>query len=376
VQAVRAGLRAQNGGKGLTPLDAEVGALCEAAERFSGTWQGDERHVRGSLRSLGTSAIDPRDCMLFDDRQYRERSAWNPGHSPFNQVPDVFEPDAEIDWTPLWSLSQQRFRLLPTALLYFGAPPVPSLRVDSNGCAAGSSLEDAVLQGLLELVERDAVAIWWYNRLRAAEVDLEAFGPALGEQRRLHASIGRVLHVLDVSSDLGVPVMAAVSARTGSSDERVLLGFGAHPDPRTALRRAVSEVNQMLGADRCDPATTDDPDWIRWAAHATLGGQPYLQPSRDERPRGPEHYAQVRGCDIAEEVGKLVRTLSAQGMDTLVLDQTRPDVAIPVVRVVVPGLRSFFARFAPGRLFEVPVRTGARTRPTDYEDLNPFPFFL
>ena len=60
----------------------------------------------------------------------------------------------------------------------------------------------------------------------------------------------------------------------------------------------------------------------------------------------------------------------------LILDQTRPDINMPVVKVVVPGLRHFWPRFAPGRLFEVPVELGRLTKPTPYDQLNPIPLFL
>jgi ribosomal protein S12 methylthiotransferase accessory factor len=75
-------------------------------------------------------------------------------------------------------------------------------------------------------------------------------------------------------------------------------------------------------------------------------------------------------------VEALSRTLAAHGMELFVLDQTRPDVGLPVVKVIVPGLRPFWARFAPGRLFDVPVRLGRLTEPTPYDRLNPFPMFL
>ena len=375
--ALRQSLRSENGGKGFTALDAEVGALCEAAERFSGTWQDDEYRLRARFCDLGARALDPRTCLLFDERQFAVRDRWNAEHSPFNHVPEPFDPELEIDWTPLWSLGSGQHRLLPSALLYFGAPRVPALFADSNGCAAGSSREDAVLQGLFELVERDAAAQWWYNRLLAPEVDLDAFAdPRFREQRRNHAAIGRHLWVLDISADLGVPVMVAISRRTNSDDERILFGFGAHLDPAIALRRAVSEVNQMLGADRLDPETSDDPDWRFWARHATLANQPYLRPDRGVRPRVPADYADLRRDDIAQDVEALVAVLAQRGMETFVLDQTRPDVAIPVVRVVVPGMRSFWSRFAPGRLFDVPVEMGRLPTPTPYDELNPIPLFL
>jgi ribosomal protein S12 methylthiotransferase accessory factor len=63
-------------------------------------------------------------------------------------------------------------------------------------------------------------------------------------------------------------------------------------------------------------------------------------------------------------------------MEMLVLDQTRPDVGLPVVKVIVPGMRHFWTRYAPGRLYDVPVRMGLQTRPTAESDLNPIAMFL
>lgn len=376
--ALRSDLRAENGGKGLTAIDAEVGALCEGVERHSGTAQGDELRLRGTLASFGTRAVDPRSCLLFDERQHAARAGWNPQHGGFNQVPPAFDPDRELDWTPLWSLTNRRHRLLPTAMLYFGGGTDPALFADSNGSAAGGSLEDAVLQGLLELVERDAVAIWWYNRLFVPEVHLAAFpDPRLAAQVAQHAAIGRSLHVLDVTSDLGVPAAVAVSARTDDdTGARILLGFGAHLDPVTAVRRALAEVNQMLPTDATDPRRSDDVDWRRWACHATLVNQPYLRPDPAARPRRPGDWDHIPRPDVRDDVEALVDTLADHDLETLVLDQTRPDVGMPVVRVVVPGLRSMWARYAPGRLFDVPVRTGALRRATPYDELNPLPLFL
>jgi ribosomal protein S12 methylthiotransferase accessory factor len=63
-------------------------------------------------------------------------------------------------------------------------------------------------------------------------------------------------------------------------------------------------------------------------------------------------------------------------MEMLVMDQTRPDVGMPVAKVVVPGMRHFWARFAPGRLYDLPVRLGWRSAPTPEADLNPIPIFI
>ena len=82
-----------------------------------------------------------------------------------------------------------------------------------------------------------------------------------------------------------------------------------------------------------------------------------------------------RSDDLRDDVLRCQATVERRGMELLVLDQTRPDVELPVVKVVVPGLRHFWARFAPGRLYDVPVRLGLRERPVRYEDLNPVRMF-
>jgi len=71
-----------------------------------------------------------------------------------------------------------------------------------------------------------------------------------------------------------------------------------------------------------------------------------------------------------------VARAASVGLETLVLDLTRPDVDLNVVKVTVPGLRHFWPRFAPGRLYDVPVRLGWRERALDEAQLNPFPLFL
>ena len=80
--------------------------------------------------------------------------------------------------------------------------------------------------------------------------------------------------------------------------------------------------------------------------------------------------------DLVEAVEHCRKLVEARGMDMLVLDQTRPDIGLPVAKVFVPGLRHFWARFAPGRLYDVPVQLGWLDQPTPESELNPFPMFL
>jgi ribosomal protein S12 methylthiotransferase accessory factor len=383
LDAVRAALRAENGGKGATAIHAEVSALCEAIERHSGAFRGDEERLRGSLRSLGEQAIHPNTCQLYHERQYLNRAAWNAAHAKFQFVCEPFDEHDVMDWTPVWSMSEQRHRLLPTRYLYYGAPAGTARQYavpDSNGNAAGSSLEDAVLQGLLELVERDAVALWWYNRTRAPAVDLDAFlDPWIEELREVYQGLGREIWALDLTSDLHIPATVAISRRLDSPEE-IIFGFGAHLDPRLALRRALTELNQLMPVvvqPRPDGRyDCDDPAAVSWWQHATVANQPYLLPASGQQPRTPADYGYTPRQDLLDDITAIQARVESLGMELLVLDQTRPDIGLPVAKVIVPGMRHFWARFAPGRLFDVPVRLGRLTKPTPYEALNPIPMFL
>ncbi|MFG3255675.1 TOMM precursor leader peptide-binding protein [Streptomyces sp. NPDC048172] len=375
----RSGLRGQSGGKGVTELDAKVGALCEALERYSATLHGDEPVVRASLAELGDDAIHPNRCQLYHERQYVTRHEWNAARPRFQYVCEPFDADAPVDWTPVWSVTGGRHRLLPTRMLYFdtaGEPGPTYVLADSNGNAAGSSLEDAVVQGFLELVERDAVALWWYNRTRAPGVDLDSFHDGeLDAIRAAYAELHRELWVLDLSSDLGVPTVAALSRRTDKPQEDIVFGFGSHFDPALAVRRAVTEMNQFLSAVRHGPPA-EDPELLDWCRRATLAGQPHLAPDPGARARRMPEYGYCPREDLLEDIHAAERMVRARGMELLVLDQTRPDLGIPVVKVLVPGLRHFWARFGPGRLYDVPVELGRQTAPTPYEQLNPIPVFV
>ncbi|MFE2022118.1 TOMM precursor leader peptide-binding protein [Streptomyces sp. NPDC059499] len=378
---LRGGLRGQSGGKGTTPQEAEVGALCEALERYCGTRQGDEPTVRDTLTGLGDAALHPNSCQLFAGRQFRDRDRWNARHSRFQQVPPPFDPQAPADWTPVWSLTSGTQRLLPTSMLYFGPGPdgVPAAPwADSNGNAAGSSPEDAVVQGFLEVVERDAVALWWYNRTRQPAVDLDAFDePWLTRTRQAYGRLHRDIWVLDLTADFGIPVMAALSRRTDGSAEGISFGFGAHFDPRLALRRAVTEMAQLLPPEENSPELLSaDRDLYAWWHGATVENQPYLLADPAESPRTPGCYSFTARGDLRDDIELAETLVRSHGMEMLILDQTRPDVGLPVVKVIIPGMRHFWARFAPGRLFDTPLKLGRLEHPVPYEQINPVPLFV
>ena len=381
---LRRSLRSKSAGKGSTPVQSRVSALCEAIERHSGARSGDEIRIRREFNGFDgdASAMHPNDVQLFSDNQLDNARIINEKGHPYNTVPARFDPDTAVDWTPVWSLTQRRHRYLPTSMLYGMAAEErgpADLIADSNGCAAGNTLEEAVLQGFYELVERDAFAIWWYNQLSMPAVDPCAFDdPYLVDATAVYARYGRELWMLDITSDLGIPTFVALSRRVDAASEDIIYGAGTHATPRLAALRAVCELNQCLtwlprpGSRDGQPAI-DDPMALSWWRTARLAGCPWLVPATDGKPGRALQPSFAESADTRDDVENCRALVETNDMEFLVLDQTRPDIGMPVVRVIVPGMRHFWERFAPGRLYEVPVSLGYRAHPLGEADLNAAP---
>ncbi len=372
VDALQSGLSGDSYGKGSTAEQGEASALMEAIERYCGIFQGDEIRVRRSFNDFAHGeAIHPNDITNYSDAQYREGEGG--GGCGGDGAPMRFDCAAETEWSPVWSLRDDRFKYVPTGLLYFFHRSGCANRIsaDSNGCAAGNRIEEAILQGFLELVERDAYAIWWYNRLRRPEVDLDKIGDSyVRDLRTVFASMGRDVWALDVTTDLGIPAVIAIAHWENAGREHIEIAAGAHFDLRIATLRAMTELNQFLAIEslRGRPSQGEGDDYD--GAPLPLSKHPYLKPQGKTSFRRTQ-FRNFAKLDRREQVLACVKLVARSGYDFLVLDQTRPDVEVPVVRVIVPGLRHFYRRFGPGRLYTLPVDLGLRKRPVREADLNP-----
>jgi oxazoline/thiazoline synthase len=367
---LRAGLSGGSFGKGSTAEQGEASALMEAIERYSGIFQGDEIRVTRRFTDFAPGdAIPPNDVQLFSDAQFRPDQA-PASDADDSHTPAPFDRSAEIEWSPVWSLRDERFRYLPTSLLYFFYRGPGQIHADSNGCAAGNTREEAIVQGFLELAERDAYAIWWYNRLQRPAVDLSRFDDSyVRDLQSQLADAGRRLWVLDVTNDLGIPTFVAILHWMQNSQENIEFGSGAHFDSRIAMLRALTELNQFLsiglmGGGTGEKSSLDGTTPLRLQDH------PFLTPSDGPLVR-PGSDSKFGRLDTREQVIACVDIAKRAGLDFLVLDQTRPDIGVPVVRVIVPGMRHFYRRFAPGRLYDVPVELGWLDRPLPESELNP-----
>ncbi|MFJ9433966.1 TOMM precursor leader peptide-binding protein [Streptomyces sp. NPDC101490] len=330
-------------------------AFLEGLERYAGTHRRARRTpVVGSWNALREDAVDPAVCGFYDPRTYRD-----------DPLVDPFDPDRAIPWEWGWSLRDARPVLVPSRLVYYSA----GLAADnfvfecSNGCAIGGALEEAVLGGLLELIERDAFLNAWYGGARLTGIDLATVGGRASAAMAARAALqGYDVHVLDNRIDLPVPVVTAVAVRRDGGPGTLSFAAASSLDPRAAVEGALSEVLTYIPhlsrqTEERRPeleAMAEDFDRVRHLKdHAQLYGLPrmaehargYLEPRAvrgfDEVYRDWETSVRPRTGDLADDVRAVTGYLTAAGHDVVVVDQTTPEqerMGLRTVSTLVPGL--------------------------------------
>lgn len=349
-------------GKGMSSAQSRASALCEAIERHAAFFEGDEACVVAPASALDAPCIPPEALALFSARQraHFDDPARRPPHAVARPAP---RPGETAWWAPAWSLTAGARRYLPFGFCYAHAPRESRRHSlwTSNGCAAGNTREEAILQGMLELVERDAAAIWWYGAVRRRAIDAACLPPAT--RARVARSLGAAWRhwLLDLTHDFGIPVAAAVGRHRATG--RWAIGFGCSPDAVLACERALTEMAQLIAAQKTFDLPPDvDPSFLMPAEE---GG---ATAAASGRAAGP--------VDIAREIERCVAIAASLGMETVVLDHTRPDIPLHTVKVVVPGLCHIWPELGNPRLYRVPVALGWRGAALREEELNPQPLYV
>jgi ribosomal protein S12 methylthiotransferase accessory factor len=270
--------------------------------------------------------------------------------------------DRAIGWSQVRRLTDGATVWFPADLCLRRAGPdfVPPLKL-STGCAAGITRQAATLHGMLELIERDAVALWWRGgrRGRPIDPDSEAGVAAVSLLKQIRrGQDDRRTVLLDITSDLGIPVVAAFSSR--SDGYGFALGLSAGTGCADAVRSAIfemcqSELSLHVIAAKCresGQAALNDSDLRQYARASVLDthGCLLLQ---------PDGGASVTPAELSDDpVEAIVRPLAKRGIVTYSIDLTRPRFQVPVVRVIAPGLQSEPSEIIGDRLVQAIAETG------------------
>jgi oxazoline/thiazoline synthase len=351
-------------GKGVSHIQSQASALSEAVERYCALYRPDVQSIKytlSALKSQDKRTFSFQQVVPCSSQQYQRFSDHSHPDSKRKQAVIPYD-DAEIHWLPCHSLSQDETVYLPLTLCFNHTPFNDAAygRWNSNGCAAGNSLEEAILQGLFELLERDATAIWWYNRIVRQAYDLsrldQNYLQMLTDTINPKAGLARDFWVLDITADLGIPVMAAIGKNKGEGG--LVMGFGCHLIPEMAAQRALTELCQLI-AIRNNHAAPFDFDAIE--------DHPFLYAASEAK---TVPYALSSSSDIKQDVLAIVSHLNQFGMETLVLNYSRATIPLCTAKVVVPGLCHIWPQLANPRLYDVAVKLGWLNAPKNEDELN------
>ncbi len=318
------GSRTTHTGKGLTHTQARVSLMMEAVERYSSEYR-DEYFgslVKGSYNSLrsGQNVLDPRELILS-------------AYSEYN-------PDAEFFWARCFELISGTEILVPACEIYhpFALDGLKVVNTHTNGLASGNTIEEAIFHGLCELIERDSWSIAQFNSEpgEAVVVENSPESEFLVRIVEMFEEAGIRVTAKNITSEIGVPVMAAFASDTLQPEMMIMDGFGAHLDPRVAMARALLE----LAVTRSVFLKKYGCDGLRHSLYAAAAEEDNRFYCDSEISLG-EMAAQFSG-DIREDVEIVLGKLRACGFEKVIaIDLSREDMGIPVVRVIVPGLENF-----------------------------------
>jgi ribosomal protein S12 methylthiotransferase accessory factor len=261
----------------------------------------------------------------------------------------VFHPNLPILWTPAEDLMGGEPVWVPLELVDadFMLPLPPgygSFVHSTHGLASGNHRLEAISHGLCEVVERDVEALALLEKPDAADqgsVDLATVDDLLcREVLDRFARADMRVRVWETTSDIGIPCFrcALWDAEEEAEDSLAAGGYGCHPDRGVALSRALHEAAQSrltLIAGSRDDMRRDNYEPMDPAKRP-----PWRSPSSDALPRRSFHQAPSFAADtIADDLRwQLDRLRTAGFAQVLVVDLTRPEWQLPVVRVIVPGL--------------------------------------
>jgi bacteriocin biosynthesis cyclodehydratase domain-containing protein len=351
--------------------DARTLAMIEALERYSGLAE-PRSDVHASYASLAERATCPADLVLFSAAQYAQADF------PF----EPFDPESNVHWSTAYNVTQKRNTLVPATAAWYGRDDA-LLGETSSGVAAHSGRADALYNGALELIERDAFMIFWLQRLSAPLVDVRCIDDVacIAMIRSLEES-GYTVHIADLTTDLDVPVYLSMGIRDDGQKPALLCGAAASLDPTVAIARSLAELH---AADASTTAfwTLQPPlaatDVLRLEDHY----QAYQHPEWLDRAAflwASSSRVRVSPAGSPVSLDALIALLADRGHDLIGVDITPPDVAryhVRVVRAIIPGLQplGFGRRIRLGgrRLYEAPRRMGYGRVAASDADLNPFP---
>jgi ribosomal protein S12 methylthiotransferase accessory factor len=304
-------------GKGATPLQAEASAVMELAERFSffSFCKNPDNFFVDTYHNLQNRAI-PFEMIaqsVHDDSEDLDASK-----KIFENIP--------LKWTKAFNLTLDQEVLIPFNWFY--------TINEFNGPSAGNCIEEALLQGISEIVERHVSSVVNHNQLKVPAVNPDsATDPMVVEMLKKYRRAGIKLYLSDFSLDTGIPSIGVLAYDPANFPEKseIVWTAGTTPDPEKALSRALTEVAQLAGDFNTSSnyvasglpkfSSIDQADFIiNPGKQVDIGSLP-----------------QLADDNIKVEIQNCLSALANKNMEVIVVNTMHPLLEIPAFYTIIPG---------------------------------------
>ena len=321
------------GGKGITKDHAKASAMMQGFERYSAERQDCDETIIAKLSEIEEFGeyVDPKSLNLPSEFEKKDIS------------------DLSLEWSKSKDIISNKEYYIPTNAIYH--PYISKddsqnlFKSNTNGLASGNILEEAILHGIFEVIERDAWSIFELTHKNYAQIDISSIeNEVIIDIIDKFESEGIKIKLMDFTADIKIPTIAASADDTITRDAGLLtLGMGTHLDPEVAILRALTEVAQSR-ATQINGAREDTvrADFAREAGYERMKriNKYYF---RDEE-------EQIKLSDIENKSTSSItkdieivkdELISNDIQKILYTNLTRPELDVSVVRVVIPEMELY-----------------------------------
>ncbi len=304
-------------GKGATPQQAEASAVMELAERFSffSFCKNPENFFVEKYVNVKENAIP---FEMIAQSVHDDSEDLNIARKIFENLP--------LKWTKAFNLTRNQEMVIPFNWFF--------TINEFNGPSAGNCVEEALSQGICEIVERHVSSVISQNRLKVPAIRTNsATDPMVKEMVQKYRKAGINIYISDFSLDMGIPSVGVLAYDPSTFPERseIVWTAGTTPDPEKALSRALTEVAQLAG------------DFDTGSKYVASGLPKFTRIEDAEFIINPGEKIDIKTLpelsneNIKIEVQNCISALAKKGMEVIVVDTMHPLLEIPAFYTIIPG---------------------------------------
>jgi len=347
-------------GKGAEREQAKASAMMEGFERYSAEKQDvdNENSKIATIHEMsGENFIQPNELILSKEVENLD-----------------FKEDNRLEWTLATDIVSEKEYYIPSNAIFHPYIPNESnnsntnnnddnygssdsdnsnlraiaiFKGNTNGLASGNVIEEAVLHGMLEVIERDAWSIFELTKKNKKEIDIASIeNPLINSLVEKFEKESIKLKLMDFTADVDIPTIAASADDTILQDPALLtLGVGTHLNPEIAVLRALTEVAQSRATQI--HGTREDTSravFMRKAGYMRMKkmNKDYFQEEKEENIIKLSDIEDKSTNSLKKDIEIVVNELKRNNLNKILFkDLTRKEIGVNVVRVVIPGSETY-----------------------------------